>query len=174
MTQARPTDETLFDALLTPPRSLSRRGFAILMIGVCGIGCVAGLVFTLVGAWPVVGFLGLDVAFVYLAFRVSYRHGACYETVRLTRRDLVVERVEPRGERHTWRFQPAWLQVLIDGPPAHGRRLVLRSHGTAIAIGDFLSPEERLDLAEALRRALATARGAALAACPPCRPRTAR
>ena len=33
----------------------------------------AGILFVSLGAWPVCGFFGLDVALVYLAFRLSYR-----------------------------------------------------------------------------------------------------
>jgi uncharacterized membrane protein len=32
-----------------------------------------------IGAWPVVGFLGLDVLIVYLAFRASYAQAQAFE-----------------------------------------------------------------------------------------------
>ena len=38
-----------------------------------GVSFVGGMVFFIAGAWPVVGFLGLDVLLVYWAFRVNYR-----------------------------------------------------------------------------------------------------
>ena len=151
-------DPLIFDALLSPHRSLSPRGFAILLIAVCAVAFVAGMAFFLIGAWPVVGFLGLDVALIYLAFRINYRHSRMHETVALTRRNLTVRRVDHRGRVASWRFQPTWLQVLIDEPPQHHSQLVLRSHGRSLVIGSFLSPAERLDLATALRRALAQAR----------------
>lgn len=166
MTEPRRNDAVLFDAVLTPHRSLSRLGFAVLMAAVCAVSLIAGLVFFLVGAWPVVGFLGLDVALVYVAFRINYRRAKTYEAVRLTRRNLVIERVDPRGEKTTWAFLPHWLQVEVDEPPRHNGALTLRSHGRSLAIGRFLSAAERLDLARALRRALETAR----AACRPCAP----
>ena len=153
-------EEVVFDVRLTPHRSLSPRGFVILTAAVGTVGFLAGLGFFLIGAWPVVGFLGLDVALIYLAFRMNYRHGRMYETLRLTRGDLMVERVNPWGERKSWRFQPSWLQVLIDDPPQHDSTLTLRSHGRSLAIGGFLAPTERLDLANALRGALEEARSA--------------
>lgn len=148
----------VFDALLTPHRSLSPRGFLLLMAGLCVISFTAGLFFFLVGAWPVVGFLGLDILLVYVAFKVSYRRARLYETLELTRDALTVRRVEPTGEETSWRFQAAWLQVLMEDPPGHGSQLTLRSHGKSLAIGGFLTPRERLDLANALRAALAEAR----------------
>ncbi len=147
-------EELFFDARLRPHRSLSRHGFLVLMIAIAGAACLAGLACLLIGAWPVAGFLGLEVALVYHAFKINYRHGRLYETLRLTRGELTVARISHRGARKTWRFQPAWLQVLIDDPPGHDSQLVLRSHGKSLSIGGFLTPGERAELAAALRRAL--------------------
>lgn len=176
MEEARPRDpvtepeELFFDARLRPHRSLSPRGFLVLMTAVAAIAFIAGLAFFLIGAWPVVGFLGLDVALVYFAFKINYRHGRMYETLRLTRGDLTVERVNHWGERRTWRFQPAWLQVLIDDRPGRDARLTLRSHGKSLSIGGFLTPEERAEIAAALRAAIEETRQAARPPCAPCAP----
>ena len=151
-------DPLIFDALLSPHRSLSPHGFVILLAAVCAVAFVASMVFFLAGAWPVVGFLGLDVALIYLAFRINYRRGRMHETLALTQRDLTVRRVDHRGRVASWRFQPTWLQVLIDDPPEHHSQLVLRSHGRSLVIGAFLSPAERSDLAKELRHALARAK----------------
>ena len=156
-TPPRSEDRVVFDAVLTPNRSLSPRGFVVLMCGICAISFTAGLFFFLVGAWPVVGFMGLDVLLIYLAFRINYRRGRMYETLRLTPRRLAVRRVDSWGEARQWSFQPAWLQVLMDEPPGDDSRLILRSHGRSLAIGGFLTLEERVDLARTLRAAIAEA-----------------
>ena len=148
----------VFDALLTPHRSLPPRGFVIVMAAVCTACLAAGLLFVLLGAWPVMAFLGLVVALIYIAFRINYRHGRIYETLELTPRDLTVRRVDHRGKASSWRFQSTWLQVLLEDPTAHHSRLTLRSHGRNLVIGAFLTPAEQLDLAAALRRALARAK----------------
>lgn len=166
---APPREALYFDARLSPHCSLSQRGFVVLMTGVCLISFAAGLAFILLGAWPVVGFFGLDVALIYIAFRVNYRRARTYETLRLSRHDLVVDQVTPRGGTRTWRFQPYWLQVRMSEPADPECRLVLRSHGRSVEIGGFLAPAERADLAHALRAALARARAAG-APCPPCAP----
>jgi uncharacterized membrane protein len=46
----------------------------------------------------------------------------------------------------------------MDDPPKHDSQLTLRSHGRDLSIGTFLTPEERLELAHALRGALNQAR----------------
>jgi uncharacterized membrane protein len=66
-----PTDPTLFSATITPHRSLSSTGFVIFMLCIGGISFAAGMVFLVLGAWPVFGFFGLDVLLVYWAFRAN-------------------------------------------------------------------------------------------------------
>ncbi|MBI3512556.1 MAG: DUF2244 domain-containing protein [Proteobacteria bacterium] len=144
----------LFDVLLMPNRSLPPLGFALLMAAVSLLSFGAGVTFYLIGAWPVIGFLGLDVALIYIAFRISFRRLRAFETLRLTEQALVLERVSPGGVRRRWTFQPYWLRVEFDDPPHHGSQLRLRSHGRAVTVGAFLAPPERQDLAAALRQAL--------------------
>ena len=144
-----------FDAELRPHRSLSPVGFLILMLVVAGVSFAAGIVFLLQGAWPVFGFFGLDVLAVYVAFRLSYRSGRLRETVQLTEKELLVTRVLPSGRSRRWTFAPNWLQVRMDDPPRHQSQLMLSSHGQRLAIGAFLTPAERLEVAKALRDALA-------------------
>ena len=67
--------------VLHPHRSLSPRGFLILMSAIGLVSFVMGMVFLLIGAWPVMGFFGLDVALIYFAFKLNYRSGRLYETV---------------------------------------------------------------------------------------------
>lgn len=146
--------DVLFDAVLVPHRSLSPRGFLILMTAICLFAFAAGLGFFLAGAWPIVGFLGLDVLLIFIAFRINYRHARMSETLTLSRSTLVVERTDHWGQSESWRFQPYWLQVLIDDPPRSDSKLTLRSHGKQLTIGSFLTPEERLEVAQELRAAL--------------------
>lgn len=141
----------LFDALLTPHRSLGPRGFLGLMCAVAGVAFLAGLAFVLLGAWPVFAFMGLEVLLVYVAFRVNYRRAGAFERLELTRERLTVRRVDHWGQERTWRFQPYWLQVEIADSPEPDSPLRLHSHGRSLTIGSFLSAEERLDLARTLR-----------------------
>jgi uncharacterized membrane protein len=152
--RADPAPPPLFDAILTPHRSLSPFGFAILMGVVAAVNIGLGASFMLRGAWPIFVFCGLDLLLFYVMFRLNYRSARMYERVRLLPGELVVERHDARGRMQSWSFQPYWLKVAMDEPPQHDSRLVLRSHGRALSIGDFLTPTERLDLAKALRRAL--------------------
>ena len=155
----RPREERLlFDALLTPHRSLGPRGFMIFMAAISAVSFTGGMVFLLAGAWPIVGFLGLDVLLIYLLFRANYRHGRRHEILELTRDRLTVRKVNHYGEERSYEFQPYWLRVRIDEPVRHESQLVLESHGQRLIIGSFLAPQERGELAKALEKALAETR----------------
>ena len=96
---ARPSP-TLFSALLTPHRSLSSTGFLVLMAMIAGSASPAAWCSPVVGAWPVMPFLGLDVVLIYWAFRVNYRAAAAYEEVTVTPSELRVKKVSaPRQGR---------------------------------------------------------------------------
>jgi len=157
--QAPNQTPVLFDAILTPHRSLGAPGFAILMTVVAAVNIGLGVSFMLQGAWPIFGFCGLDVLLFYVMFRLNYRSARLFERIRLLPDELIVERHDARGRTESWSFQPYWLRIAIDDPPEHHSQLVLSSHGRSLAIGGFLSPGERVDLAQALRQALQSRRG---------------
>jgi uncharacterized membrane protein len=124
------------------------------------LSLAASIGFVSVGAWPICGFFGLDVALLYLAFRISYRSARQRETLRLAGDQFTVERVGVYGERRQWRFQPFWLRVVLEERPNDSNRLLLASHGRSLVIGDFLAPTLRRELAANLREALARWRAA--------------
>ncbi|MGE0421455.1 MAG: DUF2244 domain-containing protein [Reyranellaceae bacterium] len=144
-----------FDATLLPHRSLPREGFHALIAVLVAANLVIGLPLFLLGAWPVIGFMGLDVALVAFLFRLNYKSGRLSETLRLTDTDLIVTRIDPEGVVEESRLEAAWLRVDMDDPPQHESRLTLISRGTRLVVGRFLTPEERLEVAKELRAALA-------------------
>ncbi len=111
------------------------------------------------GGWPVLGFLGLDILAVYVAFRLSYAQTRAFERVTIDREALVVERVDRKGARVEWRFPSYWVSVWYEGDEEQST-VTLRSHGRSLEIGAFLPPVERQPFAEALREALRSARTA--------------
>lgn len=142
-----------FQAELRPHRSLGRRGFFILIGIVAMVNLTAGAAFWLAGAWPVFGFCGLEVLLLWLAFRYSYAQGRAREYVVLADDCLTVRRITARGRESIITLQPYWVRVECGDEDA-GHDLTLWSHGRGTRIGTFLSPGERLRLAEALSEAL--------------------
>lgn len=133
------------------------------MSAICAVSFGTGLMFFLMGAWPVVGFMGLDVLLIYAAFKLNFRALRIYETVDLTQDALTVTRVAPNGRSQSWRFNPYWVQLSLDERVGRTSVLSLVSHGKRLVFGSFLTDPEREDFAAALEAALSDARSSAVA-----------
>ena len=152
-------EPTLFSAIITPHRSLSGTGFLVVMGLVGGLSFIGGLVFFLLGAWPVVGFLGLDVLLVYWAFRANYRAAAAFEQVTVTPSELRLRRVSHRGNVAEWTLNPVWTKLDRESHEEFGLlRLFLVSRGHRLSVAGFLSPKEKESFAAALSAALGEAK----------------
>jgi uncharacterized membrane protein len=162
-----PVGNPFFERVLLPHRSLPPQGFHLLMLILGLVSLAVGIGFVSIGAWPVLGFFGLDVALVYVAFRLNYRSARRSETLRLAGDAFTVERVNVRGKRRVWRFQPFWLRVVLQERPDESNRLFVASHGRSLPIGDFLPPAARRELAATIRDALARWRRSLRPAAPP-------
>jgi uncharacterized membrane protein len=152
-------DAPIFAAVLTPHRSLGRRGFIAVMAVLSAMSLVVGLIFWSIGAWPVPGFLGLDIALVYAAFRLSYRQARAAEEIRLTRSVLTVRRIAPDGRSAETGLNPYWARLEVDRHPEFGvLGMAIAWQGYRLAIGRFLGPKEREKFAKEFGAALALAR----------------
>ena len=149
----------LFSALLTPHRSLNRTGFLVLMVFLSVVSFAAGLAFLLMGAWPVLGFFGLDVLAIYWAFRVNFLRARASEEIRMTPSELRVRRVSHRGHIVEWVLNPLWVQLDQKIHAEFGiEKLYLLSKGRRVSIAGFLGPDEKASFAKALKAALQAAR----------------
>lgn len=155
-TQAEPK---LLSALLTPHRSLNRTGFIVLMGFLTAVSFAAGVAFTLMGAWPVLGFFGLDVLAVYWAFRLNFRHGQATEEITITASELRVRRVSHRGHVVEWVLNPLWVRLDQKTHAEFGiEKLYLVSRGRKVSVGNFLGADEKDSFAKALNAALQAAK----------------
>ncbi|MGB9118064.1 DUF2244 domain-containing protein [Bradyrhizobium sp.] len=149
----------LFSALLTPHRSLNRTGFLVVMAFVSVVSFAAGLAFLLMGAWPVLGFFGLDVLAIYWAFRINFRRAKASEEILVTPSELRLRRISHRGHVMEFVLNPLWVQLDRKTHAEYGiEKLYLVSKGRRIGIAGFLSPDEKAGFANALAAALQAAR----------------
>ena len=132
----------------------------ILMAAIGMVSFATGLFFFLLGAWPVIGFMGLDVLLIYLAFKLNFRALRLYETVDLTDDTLTVTRVAPSGEAQSWSFNPYWLRLSLQQRLGRSSELSIASHGNRLVFASFLTDDEREDFASALGSALSAVRSA--------------
>ncbi len=143
------------DLVLYPNPPLGRAGTAWVMGGAVAVGGSVGLGFLLMGAWPVTGFLGLDLLALWLALRTAARRARRAEVIRLDGRGLTVQRVAPDGRvTADFALDPYWVRVQLDERRRHDPRLALCAHGRCVPIGTFLAAAERRELASELHAAL--------------------
>lgn len=147
------TDTVHFSTLLRPYRSLPPEGFKWLIRGVIAANLFIGLPLYLLGAWPVMGFMGIDVALLWWLFQRNYFDAKRSETLTLTDSELIVNRVAPGGEREEIRLDAYWLKL-----EETEERLIATSRGNRVVIGRFLAPSVRTEVAEELKTALAAMR----------------
>lgn len=147
------TAAPFFDATLTPSRSLDRRGFIMLLSALVALNAFLAVRLALAGGWPILPFLGLDIAGVLIAFHLNYRTGRTLERIRLDQGALTVTHIDPRGSQRNWSFEPSWVRIGVDDRPRG--RVTITTHGKGVTVAEFLSPRERREVAAALRDALA-------------------
>lgn len=149
----------LFHALLTPYRSLSPRGFNVVMAIFGFASLLSGVIFLAKGAWPVVGFFGLDVFALWLAFRLNYRQGRAQEEVTVSRLELSIRKTSPKGVMRESRFNPFWTRFLVQRHREAGvTHMTVTGQGHTTEIGSFLNPDDRESFAKAFGEALARAK----------------
>jgi uncharacterized membrane protein len=152
-------DARVFAAEIKPHRSLGRRGFAIVIGAFATLSVIVSVPFYLLGAWPVIGFLGFDVLALWIAFRLSFAQARACEQVALTYVELMVRKISSRGVTREWRFNPSWVRIETEKDEEFGMtRLAVSARGSRLALAEALSPHERADFANAFSRALATAK----------------
>jgi uncharacterized membrane protein len=161
MSNAATADSPIFEATLTPYRSLSARGSLWLVAIIASIWGVMSLSFLAMGAWPVLGFFGLDIVLFGWLIWLNVRDARRKETVLVSRTLLEVKRFCPKGlRRELHRFNPFGTRLTIDRHEEFGvTKLSLTTRGKpAITVGNFLNPDDKESFAKALNMALAKAR----------------
>jgi len=142
------------DLMMWPNRSLSRKGWAVIF-GVAGLfSLIPGMTFLAMGAWPVLGFFGLDFLGLFWAFKIVERRNQRFEQVKLDQNGLLVRAKRANGQIDQLVLEPTWVQVELQDLPYENNRLWLLTHGKRVELGPFLTPDERQELAGLIRRAL--------------------
>ena len=153
------SDPQIFSALLKPHRSLNRTGFLAIMLFLSVVSFATGIAFLLKGAWPVLGFFGLDILVIWWAFKVNFRTGRAREEISVTASELRVRRVSHRGQVSEWTFNPLWVRLDLEIDEDFGiEHLYLISRGRQIQLAIFLGPEEKGSFYNALVAALNAAK----------------
>jgi uncharacterized membrane protein len=146
------------DAVITPHRSLSRKGFIILISVLTAINTATAVVFLAMRAAPVPLFLGLDLIAIVVAFIASRRAALKRERIQVTAAEVRVVLETPKGEHTVWQSPTAFTRVALVGPDEDDVDLQLRLSDRALGVARALTRSERRDFAVALERAIRRAR----------------
>jgi uncharacterized membrane protein len=144
----------IFEATVRPHRSLSRKGVLI------AVGCMllGSLIVTsmmaLLGAWPVVGFNGADIALAIFLMWLNVRAARAREVIILSAQSLRITRTSIHGRHDSFSLAPYWLNVVLEERAGTVPKLILAARGSHTEIAHQLGEAEKRDLAAALTRAL--------------------
>lgn len=146
-------DSPIFEAVVTPYRSLGPRGVRIAGIAIL-VSCAVNAVLSLfLGAWPIAVFAAVELALaLYLFWRGS--RVETEERLVLTEARLTIQRRDRRGHLSRVDLPTAWLRVALEERNGRASALVLRGRFFPTEVGASLGEEEKRSLAAALADAL--------------------
>jgi uncharacterized membrane protein len=147
-------DALLFEAVIVPHRSLSRRGLTILFGVITALCGLTAFRFWLIGAWPVIGFSVVEIGLALWLISLSARQARATELILLTEQALRIVRVDARGRRQECTLNPAWLNVVVEELPGRVPKVALVARDVREEIAGTLGETEKRDLATALGAAL--------------------
>jgi uncharacterized membrane protein len=148
------TEPTMFQALIVPHRSLSRRGLRLVMGGLTLMCCVPVAISVLTGAWPISGFAGAELFLAGFLLRRNARDVRSSELVLLSESGLRIIRTDIRGQQRERRLAPTWLNVDLQDRPGRVPLLLLSAQGRRVEVGGALGEAEKRALAAELAAAL--------------------
>ena len=135
-----------------PNRSASWQTNKIVLIMMCALSGTIALGFTLLGAWPILPFAGLEMmalgsALYYVCWKLRYRHVITLEpeVVRIQKGHYY-----PKKE---WEIavDDVALSIVPEQHPWDAPSIALFSKGEEISLGEFLNRDDALELLALLK-----------------------
>jgi uncharacterized membrane protein len=155
MDPMQPLDDLiLFQAEVTPHRSLSSRGLRVIIAFVCVVGLGTTTLFWAMGAWPIAGFNGVEILLAIVLLREHQKSARAKEILWLSEAGLRIRRVDARGRTNEFLLPAGWLNVVLAERPGRVPGLYLAARGAQVEVAMSLGEPEKRDLAEALAGAL--------------------
>jgi uncharacterized membrane protein len=144
----------IFEAVIVPHRSLSRRGLRLLLAAIFLACSINAAVFIAIGAWPVGGFTGVELLLAAVLLRLNVVSARASEMLLLTSKALRIVRTDRHGRRAERVLSPAWLTVTLEERPGRVPGLWVGTSGQREEVAKSLGEAEKRDLARALQEAV--------------------
>lgn len=133
--------------------SISPAGLLGVFAALSVASAAIGIGFAIAGAWPVLPFVGLEIAALGVAFVLYARRAGDYERIELAQGRLTIEVAE--AERlEQYRLDPRCARVVLERNEGYGARVLLRGPGQEVEIGRHLDALARIEIAGELSRRL--------------------
>ena len=136
-----------------PHRSLCAQSRLILLVILSIIPILIAIGFAIVGLWPVLTFIGLELFALIFAFYCVNCHDNDYESITIVKDKVLIEK---RNHKLTsqFEFNAYWVQVKIIRANNGCLKLSIRSQGKEIAFGQHMDSQACSDLAAHLKKIL--------------------
>ena len=149
------TESPLFAALLTPHRSLSPSAIRWVIAFTALMASIPGIAFFAMGAWPVVGLMGLDVILLTWALTASFADKDAFEEITLWPDALEIRNVSKTGKETNFSLNPFMVRFSVSrDDEARITALKIVARDTEIEIGRFLTPDDKANFAAVFAPAL--------------------
>ena len=143
--------DSSYSVMFKPNCSLTANGKLKAVLLLSAIPCLIGIGFSLIGAWLVMPFIGLEITALAYAFYYVNAHESDYERITIDGDKLVVEWCsQARITQHV--LNPYWTKLVRHESPNGGLNLGFISHGKELEIGRYLTKKQREALAEQLQK----------------------
>ena len=146
--------EAVFEATITPHRSLSAAGVRRVVAALLLLSGIISTGLWFIGAWPVVGFNGAEMLLAVVLLRRNSREYRQEERLLLSNTGLHIVRTDMRGRRTVRRLEAGWLNAVLQTRPGRAPCLLLVERNRQVEVGAHLGEDEKRDLAAAIRQAL--------------------
>ena len=131
----------------------------VLMAVICGICLSIGVVFAALGVWPVLGFMGLDVALIYWAFHSNFRDANRCEDVEISRQHILLRKKSSKGKLTEYLLPQFGTRFMVDRHSEIGiTDMRLENRDRRVSFGYFLNPQDRESFASAFGSAMMRAK----------------
>ncbi len=142
---------SLIKLRLEPSQSLRPEGANLVLVILGSFGLVISGSFMVFGAWPVFGFMALDVLLIYIAFQSQYRRSDRGEEITICNDKIEIKYFNGGICVKTILLNKYWAKLEHFDSFNRQSKLMFSSHGKFSEIGEFLSLKEKQKLAAHLK-----------------------
>lgn len=142
-----------FRLVLTPNRSLSWHGNVRIWAVLFVVSAIIATGFTLMGAWVIIPFAGLELIALACAIYHTSRKCQRQEVISIDSNDIRLEKGRKQKQAE-WTLPTRYARLRIDSPPHPftPAKLSLAHRDTEVSIGGFLNIEDTAKLVDMLEQ----------------------